>query len=34
VSAIHNKHIIMFDFFANHTVLEGDYALSDIKVEE
>lgn len=24
----------MFDFFANHTVLEGDYRLSDIKVEE
>jgi hypothetical protein len=24
----------MFDFFANHTVLEGDYKLSDIRVEE
>jgi len=24
----------MFDFFANHTVMEGDYRLEDIKVEE
>lgn len=24
----------MFDFFANHTVLEGDYRLEEIKVEE
>lgn len=24
----------MFDFFANHTVLEGDYRIDDIKVEE
>ena len=24
----------MFNFFANHEVLEGDYALQDIKVEE
>ena len=24
----------MFDFFANHTVLEGDYRIEDIKVEE
>ena len=24
----------MFDFFANHTLLEGDYALAEVKVEE
>jgi hypothetical protein len=24
----------MFDFFANHVVLEGDYRLEEIKVEE
>lgn len=24
----------MLDFFANHTVLEGDYKLSDIVVDE
>ena len=24
----------MFNFFANHTVMEGDYRLEDIKVEE
>ena len=24
----------MFDFFANHKVMEGDYRLEDIKVDE
>jgi hypothetical protein len=24
----------MFDFFANHVVLEGDYSLEEIRVDE